>query len=280
MQQTDTPIDKALMQVASRLSWLLDESAKRSEDLAANFRELGITVRPPESDCDWCEVSQFGISELSQQLGVAVVDFAKILFKSWFVDFTPVIAKAEGETLNLSIYISDLFPGEMEDSALGEIPKGWHVGTFSEVLNPVSTRIGNENAPEFSATVRGLELRGLRFNKLLARAQSKNKRIEKDDLVFGLSRRVLNFGLMTSGLGSVSPVYEVFRINAERYVPELLELYIRFHMQLHLDILKPGAREGQPIDRNYLLSKEVLIPDIRVQRVFRDILKGQKFRNV
>jgi type I restriction enzyme S subunit len=32
--------------------------------------------------------------------------------------------------------------------------------------------------------------------------------------------------------------------------------------------LKPGAREGKPIDREYLLRKHLLIPDIAVQRAF------------
>jgi type I restriction enzyme S subunit len=41
---------------------------------------------------------------------------AKALFKSWFVDFDPVRAKAEGRPTGLPDEISDLFPDSFEDS--------------------------------------------------------------------------------------------------------------------------------------------------------------------
>jgi type I restriction enzyme S subunit len=57
---------------------------------------------------------------------------AKALFKSWFVDFDPVRAKAEGRPTGLPAKISDLFPDSFEDSELGEIPRGWQVGCLSD----------------------------------------------------------------------------------------------------------------------------------------------------
>jgi type I restriction enzyme S subunit len=53
---------------------------------------------------------------------------ARALFKSWFVDFDPVRAKAEGRDPGLPQPLGDLFPDSFEDSELGEIPKGWAVG--------------------------------------------------------------------------------------------------------------------------------------------------------
>ena len=49
---------------------------------------------------------------------------ARALFKSWFVDFDPVRAKAEGRDPGLPKPLADLFPDSFEDSELGEIPKG------------------------------------------------------------------------------------------------------------------------------------------------------------
>ena len=57
---------------------------------------------------------------------------AKALFKSWFVDFDPVRAKAEGRPTGLPAEISDLFPDSFEDSELGEIPSGWRVGRLRD----------------------------------------------------------------------------------------------------------------------------------------------------
>lgn len=65
--------------------------------------------------------------ELNQKMNATLEEIAKILFKSWFIDFNPVRAKAEGKPTGLSKEISDLFPDSFEDSELGEIPKGWKV---------------------------------------------------------------------------------------------------------------------------------------------------------
>ena len=57
---------------------------------------------------------------------------ARALFKSWFVDFDPVRAKAEGRDPGLPQPLADLFPDSFEDSELGEIPRGWEVGPILE----------------------------------------------------------------------------------------------------------------------------------------------------
>ena len=59
-------------------------------------------------------------------------EIAKAIFKSWFVDFDPVRAKAEGRPTGLPPEISDLFPDELVDSEIGEIPKRWDINTLGE----------------------------------------------------------------------------------------------------------------------------------------------------
>lgn len=54
---------------------------------------------------------------------------AKSLFKSWFVDFDPVRARAEGrQPEGMDSATADLFPNSFEESDLGLVPKGWRVG--------------------------------------------------------------------------------------------------------------------------------------------------------
>ena len=65
--------------------------------------------------------------ELNRKTNETLETMAKALFKSWFVDFDPVRAKAEGRPTGLPAEISDLFPDSFEDSELGEIPRGWSV---------------------------------------------------------------------------------------------------------------------------------------------------------
>ncbi len=76
--------------------------------------------------------------ELNRRMSETLEAMARALFKSWFVDFDPVRAKAEGRAPGLPQPLGDLFPDSFEDSELGEIPEGWEVGTLAEVstLNP------------------------------------------------------------------------------------------------------------------------------------------------
>ncbi len=59
---------------------------------------------------------------------------AQAIFKSWFIDFDPVHAKAEGRDAGLPAEIADLFPDSFEDSELGEIPKRWEVKSLSSII--------------------------------------------------------------------------------------------------------------------------------------------------
>lgn len=70
--------------------------------------------------------------ELNQKMNQTLEDIAKAIFKSWFVDFDPVRAKMDGRPTGLPPEISDLFPDELVDSEIGEIPKGWEIVIVSD----------------------------------------------------------------------------------------------------------------------------------------------------
>ena len=71
--------------------------------------------------------------ELNRRMNETLEAMARALFKSWFVDFDPVRAKAEGRDPGLPKPIADLFPDRLVASELGEIPEGWSVGTIGDV---------------------------------------------------------------------------------------------------------------------------------------------------
>ncbi len=73
--------------------------------------------------------------ELNRRMNETLEAMARALFKSWFVDFDPVRAKAENRDTGLAQPIADLFPDSFEDSELGEIPKGWPVNTIRELAS-------------------------------------------------------------------------------------------------------------------------------------------------
>lgn len=78
--------------------------------------------------------------ELNRKTNETLEGIAKALFKSWFVDFDPVRAKAEGRPNGLPDEIGELFPDSFEESELGEIPSGWTAGNLANLaaLNPES----------------------------------------------------------------------------------------------------------------------------------------------
>ena len=73
--------------------------------------------------------------ELNRQMNRTLEAMTQAIFKSWFVDFDPVRAKAEGRDPGLPKDIADLFPDSFEDSELGEIPKGWKIQLISSLLH-------------------------------------------------------------------------------------------------------------------------------------------------
>ena len=68
--------------------------------------------------------------ELNQRMSESLEAMTRSLFKSWFVDFDPVCAKAEGLDSGLPKPLSDLFPATLQDSPIGPVPKGWKVERF------------------------------------------------------------------------------------------------------------------------------------------------------
>ena len=78
--------------------------------------------------------------DLNRRMNETLEAMARALFKSWFVDFDPVRAKAEGRDPGLPKHIADLFPDSFEDSELGETPKGWELRNLADfaLMNPES----------------------------------------------------------------------------------------------------------------------------------------------
>jgi type I restriction enzyme S subunit len=86
--------------------------------------------------------------ELNRRMNETLEAMARAIFKSWFVDFDPVRAKAEGRDPGLPKAIADLFPDSFEDSELGEIPKGWRVGSVADVAIVNACTLGQHDSLE------------------------------------------------------------------------------------------------------------------------------------
>lgn len=72
---------------------------------------------------------------LLREANATLEAIAQALYKSWFVNFDPVRAKAEGHVPEgMDAATVSLFPDGFEDSEYGEIPKGWSYCSLKEVV--------------------------------------------------------------------------------------------------------------------------------------------------
>ena len=175
---------------------------------------------------------------------------AQALYKSWFVDFEP------------------FQDGEFVESELGIIPRGWQCIQFSTFVSESKAKTGKSGIKEFSVTNNGIFPRHAKYNKSLSQSSAKNKLIKHGDLVFGMSRDILNWGVMQEDLGGVSSAYSVYNINSELVNSTYLELFIKSRIHLFSDLIRPAAREGQGIDKALLQTKVLLHPPQEVLDTF------------
>ena len=88
--------------------------------------------------------------ELNQRMNETLEAMARALFKSWFVDFDPVRAKAAGRDTGLPKHLANLFPDSFEDSELGEIPRGWEIKSAGDLAEITSGKRPAERFEESS----------------------------------------------------------------------------------------------------------------------------------
>ena len=84
--------------------------------------------------------------DLNRRMNDTLEEMARVLFKSWFVDFDPVRAKMDGrwqpgQSLpGLPAELYNLFPDRLVPSEIGEIPKGWKVKKLGNLVETIRGR--------------------------------------------------------------------------------------------------------------------------------------------
>lgn len=73
--------------------------------------------------------------ELNRKMSATLEAMARTLFKSWFVDFDSVRAKAEGRNTGLSPEIAGLFPDSFAEASSTACPSGWSLRGLDEVAS-------------------------------------------------------------------------------------------------------------------------------------------------
>ena len=136
---------------------LMDTWANTTAQPTFNLKDLGNlpVPMPPAAERDGISATLSALDDridLLRQTNTTLEAIAQALFKSWFVDFDPVHAKAEGREpeaaaqgcanaaqgrmpiMAMGAATAALFPSEFEESDLGAIPKGWRVDEIGNVV--------------------------------------------------------------------------------------------------------------------------------------------------
>mgnify|MGYP003587423192 CR=1 FL=1 len=94
--------------------------------------------------------------DVNRRMNRTLEKMAAAIFKSWFIDFDPVHAKAEGRDTGLPAEIADLFPNSFDDSDLGPIPKGWTSKSLGDVADSPRRGVNPSDVPPATPYI-GLE---------------------------------------------------------------------------------------------------------------------------
>ena len=131
--------------------------------------------------------------ELNRQMNQTLEEMARAIFKSWFVDFDPVHAKARGEQpAGMDAATAALFPASFEDTELGPVPTGWRIGVIGDIANNIRRSVSPEEVAADTPYI-GLEHMPQRNIALSDWGRSDavtsgKSHFEKGDILFGKLR--------------------------------------------------------------------------------------------
>jgi len=201
--------------------------------------------------------------ELNRRMNETLEAMAQAIFKSWFVDFDPVRAKAEGRDTGLPREIADLFPDSFEDSELGAVPEGWEVKPLDKIadfLNGLACqKYPPKNGEESLPVIKIRELRqGITDNTDRATADVPSKYIVEDgDILFSWSGSLL-VDIWCQGRGVLNQ--HVFKVTSEDFPRWFYFYWTTYHLNEFQRIAADKATTMGHIKRHHLSDAKVLVP--------------------
>ncbi len=230
--------------------------------------------------------------ELNQRMNETLEAMARAIFQSWFVDFDPVHAKAEGRDPGLPKEIADLFPDRFEDSELGDIPAGWSIKTIEDVaervaMGPFGSSIKVETfVPEGVPIISGQHLHGFiledsTFNFITHEHASRlsNAAVQRGDVVFTHAGNIGQAAFIPK-----TSRYERYVISQRQFYmrcdlsqvnPTFIALYFNSPEGRHLLLANTSSSGVPSIARpvTYLRSIQIPVPSKSVLDAFERLVR-------
>jgi len=201
----------------------------------------------------------------------ALEAIAQRLFRSWFVNFEPVHAKAAGkEPEAMSAELAALFPSEFEDSELGPIPKGWTVESLDRSITYLNGLALQKFPPlEGEAVLPVLKIAQLRAGRTdagaLANRKMRPEYVVKDgDIVFSWSGS-LEIRIWTGGEAALNQ--HLFKVFSQVHPEWFCYQSTLKHLPLFRQIAASKATTMGHIQRHHLTEAKIPVaPDAVMQR--------------
>ena len=200
--------------------------------------------------------------ELNRRMSETLEEMARALFRSWFVDFDPVRAKAEGRPSGLPRNLDALFPASFEASELGEIPAGWEVRSLDEIAtftNGLALQRFPAESDEWLPVIKIAEMKRGYTEKTGKASASIDSRyiVEDGDLLFSWSGS-LELVLWTNGRGALNQ--HLFKVTSEDFPRWFYLGWTREHLEEFRGIAAGKATTMGHIQRHHLTDAKAVVP--------------------
>jgi type I restriction enzyme S subunit len=200
--------------------------------------------------------------ELNRMMNETLAAIARALFKSWFVDFDPLRAKAEKRDPGVPRTLADLFPSSFEQSEVDDIPQGWKVVGLDEIgrfLNGLALQKFPPQDGRFLPVIKIAQLRSEDTSDAdKASADLASDYVVNDgDVLFSWSGS-LECILWASGKGALNQ--HLFKVTSDVYPKWFYFLWIGEHLEEFRHIAAGKATTMGHIQRGHLSAAKVLIP--------------------
>jgi type I restriction enzyme S subunit len=212
--------------------------------------------------------------ELNRRMSETLEAMARALFKSWFVDFDPVRAKAEGRDPGLPKPIADLFPDRLVDSELGEIPEGWEVKSLDQIARFLNGLALQKYPPGDGRSLPVIKIAQLRAGNTdgadRASAELQEDYIVRDgDVLFSWSGS-LECRFWAGGAGALNQ--HLFKVTSSQYPRWLCYLGIHQHLDDFRHIAAGKATTMGHIQRHHLSDAKLAVPPSAMVRAMDSVL--------
>ncbi|WEE21417.1 restriction endonuclease subunit S [Aeromonas caviae] len=264
---------------------LIEGASAGSAQANISAAGIGSVVIPKLSDSEQIQIG--GIARmlddriaLLRETNATLEAIAQALFKSWFVDFDPVHARARGEQpAGLSPEVAALFPDSFEESELGMVPKGWMVEPLDEIADFLNGLALQKFPPDGDADLPVIKIAQLRKGDAVGadRASSKIKPeyiIQSGDVLFSWSGS-LEVEVWCGGEGALNQ--HLFKVTSQRFQKWFYLHWTKHHLANFKHIAASKATTMGHIQRRHLTEAMVVVPSpeviVEADKVFAPLLE-------